>query len=62
LLRIDPGETTADGLFSLETVNCLGACAISPALVIDDEYFSKMTNDKVAAVIGRFQGGGGGNE
>ena len=37
-LEIDPGETTGDGLFTLETVNCLGACAIGPVVVIDDEY------------------------
>ena len=38
-LEIEPGETTKDGLFSLQTVNCLGACALSPVVVIDDEYY-----------------------
>ena len=39
-LGITPGETSADGEFSLETVNCLGACAMGPVVVIDDVYYS----------------------
>jgi heterodisulfide reductase subunit A len=38
-LDIEPGETTEDGLFTLERVNCLGACALGPAVMIDEEYF-----------------------
>lgn len=37
-LGIEPGETTKDGLFTLETVNCLGTCALGPVVVFDDEY------------------------
>jgi NADH-quinone oxidoreductase subunit E len=40
VLGIEPGETTKDVRFSLETVNCLGCCAIGPALVIDEETLS----------------------
>jgi NADH:ubiquinone oxidoreductase subunit E len=42
LLGIGPGRTTEDGKFSLETVNCLGACAIGPVVVIDGEYHGQM--------------------
>lgn len=38
-LGIEPGETTEDNLFTLERVNCLGACALGPAVMIDTEYF-----------------------
>jgi len=38
-LDIKPGETTKDGLFTLQTVNCLGACALGPVIVIDEEYY-----------------------
>ncbi len=38
-LNIESGETTEDGLFTLETVNCLGACAIGPVVVIDEKYY-----------------------
>jgi NADH:ubiquinone oxidoreductase subunit E/NAD-dependent dihydropyrimidine dehydrogenase PreA subunit len=37
-LEIEPGQTTKDGEFTLETVNCLGTCALGPVVVIDDEY------------------------
>ena len=41
-LGIRPGETTPDRSFSLETVNCLGACALGPVMVVDGHYFSKV--------------------
>jgi NADH-quinone oxidoreductase subunit E len=51
VLRIKPGQTTGDGLFSLETVNCLGACAIAPVMVVDDKYYSKVKPDEVAGIL-----------
>ena len=50
-LGIYPGETTEDMLFSLETVNCLGACALGPVVVIDDDYHGEMTPSKVKKVL-----------
>jgi NADH:ubiquinone oxidoreductase subunit E len=50
-LGIDAGETTSDGLFSFETVNCLGACALAPLVVIDDEYYGKMDQNKVRKIL-----------
>jgi NADH:ubiquinone oxidoreductase subunit E/NAD-dependent dihydropyrimidine dehydrogenase PreA subunit len=38
-LKIEPGETTDDNVFTLETVNCLGACALGPVVVVDDTYY-----------------------
>lgn len=52
-LGIEDGETTADMLFSLETVACLGSCAISPVLMVDDTYFSRMNPQSVALVLDR---------
>ena len=40
-LGIGSGETTADREFTLETVNCLGACALGPVVVVDGHYFPK---------------------
>ncbi|MEW6556545.1 MAG: NADH-quinone oxidoreductase subunit NuoE [Elusimicrobiota bacterium] len=51
LLGIQPGETTADKLFTLETVNCLGACALGPLMVIDGKYYGKMSSAKVNKII-----------
>jgi NADH:ubiquinone oxidoreductase subunit E len=50
-LGIDAGETTEDMLFSLETVNCLGACAMGPIVVVDDKYHGEMTPAKVKKVL-----------
>jgi len=53
-LNIKPGETTSDRQFSLEAVNCLGACALGPLVVIDGEYFGKMTSRKVESIIKKY--------
>jgi NADH-quinone oxidoreductase subunit E len=50
-LGIQPGETTPDRLFTLETVNCLGACALGPIVVTDDEYAGQMTPQKVDILV-----------
>lgn len=51
LLDTKPGETTSDGAFTVETVNCLGACALAPVVVIDGQYYDHMTPGKVQALI-----------
>ncbi len=50
-LGILPGETTRDYRFTLETVNCVGACALGPIVMIDGKYHGQMTADKVDAVL-----------
>ena len=50
---ITAGETTEDGKLTLETVNCLGACALGPVAVVDGEYYDHMTPAKLRSVIGR---------
>ncbi len=50
-LGIRPGETSEDGEFSLETVMCLGCCAIGPVVVIDGEYHGHIIPGKVQATI-----------
>jgi len=54
-LNIKPGQTSRDLQFSLETVNCLGACALGPLMVIDGEYFGKMSARKVEAILKRYK-------
>ena len=53
-LGISPGETTKDGLFTVETVNCLGACAIAPVMVVDGKYHSKVKPDGVADILKKY--------
>ena len=50
-LKVRPGETTSDGEFSLETVNCLGACALGPIVVADGHYFPNVGSAKVKNLI-----------
>jgi len=50
-LAIEAGQTTADKEFTLETVNCLGACALGPVVVIDGHYFSKVRKSRVSQLL-----------
>ena len=50
-LGVGPGETTPDKKFTLETVNCLGACALGPVVVVDGHYFSKVRKSKIRQLI-----------
>jgi len=50
-LGIQPGETTQDLRFTLDTVNCLGACALAPVAVVDEEYQAQVTSRKLNKVI-----------
>ncbi|MDR1701240.1 MAG: NAD(P)H-dependent oxidoreductase subunit E [Sporomusaceae bacterium] len=51
LIGIEPGGTDAEGLFTVEVVNCLGACALSPVMQIGDEYFGSLTDETVTEII-----------
>jgi len=50
-LKVQAGRTTEDGKFTLETVNCLGACALGPLISVDGQYHGKMTSGKVQSVL-----------
>ena len=50
-LDVKPGETTADREFSLETVNCVGCCALGPVAVLDGEYEGHMSPKKVDSML-----------
>ena len=50
-LEVSPGETTKDRMFTLETVNCLGACALAPVVVIDNNYYDHVTPGKLRSII-----------
>jgi len=50
-LGIEPGNTTDDMRFTLETVNCLGACALGPIMVIDGRYHGQMSPGKAKKIL-----------
>jgi len=55
-LGIDFGETTRDGLFSLEESRCLGTCGLAPVVMINDEVNAKVSPDKVPALLEKYAG------
>lgn len=54
LLKIRPGETTEDGLFTLDALRCIGACGIAPAVTINGKVYPKMTVSQVTEVIAQY--------
>jgi NADH:ubiquinone oxidoreductase subunit E len=55
-LGIPAGRTTPDKKFTLETVNCLGCCAIGPVVVVDGKYYSHVSLNKVDAILEEYAG------
>jgi len=54
-LGISPGCTTKDKQFTLETVNCLGACALAPIVVVDGKYHGQTTTQKVDSILAKYK-------
>lgn len=54
-LAIKPGETTSDWNYSLETVHCLGACALGPIVVVDGKYAGQMQVNKVDDLLAEIE-------
>ena len=52
---IAPGQTTPDGLFTIEAVRCIGACALAPAMSINGKVYSKVTPDQVGKIIDEYR-------
>ena len=50
-LGIDDGQTTADGLFSLKCVACLGCCSLSPVMMINEDTYGSLTPDKTKKIL-----------
>ena len=56
-LHIKPGETTRDGLFTLQTVQCLASCGTSPAMRVNDTLYENLTLDRVDMILQELRGG-----
>ncbi len=57
-LGVKPGETTPDMEYTVETVNCLGSCALAPLVVVDEAYHGRMIGTKVLSLLKRTKGEG----
>lgn len=55
LLGIKPGETTDDGLFTLDALRCIGACGIAPAVSINGTVYPKLTVDNVPKIVAEYR-------
>ncbi len=55
ILKIAPGETSEDGLFTLDALRCIGACGIAPAVSINGAVYPKMTVDSVPQIIEQYR-------
>lgn len=54
-LKIEPGQTTRDGLFSLEIVACIGACGLAPVICVDGDFHASMTTQKVTTILDKYR-------
>ena len=54
-LGINPGETTEDLKYTLETINCVGACALGPIVIVDEEYSGEMKTEKVKPLLESYE-------
>lgn len=55
ILGIKPGETTEDGMFTLDALRCIGACGIAPAVSISGQVYPKVTVDKVSEIVKEYR-------
>lgn len=55
ILGIMPGQTTSDGLFTLDAIRCMGACALAPAVSVNGKVYPQMTSDGVSKLIADYK-------
>ncbi len=55
LLDIKPGETTSDGLFTLDQTRCIGACGLAPVMLVDDKVYARVEPHQVKAILDEWQ-------
>ena len=55
ILDIAPGQTTKDGLFTLDALRCIGACGIAPAVTINGTVYPKVAVDKVPSIVAEYR-------
>ena len=54
-LGVEVGQTTGDGLFTLEATSCLGICGVAPAMMIDEELYGNLSKEKVEEILDRIR-------
>ena len=54
-LNIKAGQTSRDGLFSIEVVACIGACGLAPVIAINGKFYAKVTDDSIKEIINKYR-------
>ncbi len=54
-LGLEPGQTSADGQWTLLTTSCPGVCGVGPVMVIDDEVYGNLTPDRLAEILAQYE-------
>jgi NADH-quinone oxidoreductase subunit E len=54
-LKIGPGETTEDGLFSLENVACLGCCSLAPVIMVNEDVYGNLDDKKISGILKKYR-------
>ena len=57
ILKVNTGETTKDGVFTLELTSCLGACGVAPAMMLNEEMYGNLTQEKVDTILDKWRKG-----
>lgn len=55
ILKVEPGRTTRDGMFSLEVVACIGACGLAPVVAINSEFHAGVTPDSIKKIMKQYR-------
>ncbi len=55
VLQVPAGNTTADGLFTLNATRCLGACGLAPVIMVNDDVYGRLTPDEIPAIIEKYR-------
>jgi NADH-quinone oxidoreductase subunit E len=56
ILGIKPGQTTHDGLFSMEVVACIGACGLAPVISVNGRFHGNVTNESISNILEEYRG------
>ena len=55
ILDIGPGDTTEDGLFSIDIIRCLGACGLGPVMTINDDIYARIKTDDIEKILSKYE-------
>ncbi len=55
ILKIDVGECTADGKFSLDATRCIGACGLAPVITINDDVYGRLTVEEIPGILQKYE-------